>query len=159
MAIKSDREVYKTEIRFTCDASGVAGEMLKFKGTQPTGAGVGQGINASAPVATPIGTGTPASGTRFAGVLMGDVVSIDVTKQHRNFQQPMTQLIGENVCLLTEGKLWTNMISGTPAAGDPAYVQGAGKVGPTQQNSLPQVGRFLTSKDSAGYALVDYNVQ
>lgn len=152
MALKGDRAVYQTNIRHICDTTGEAGVLMILKATQPTGRGVGQGINDSAPVAVPC-TGTPASGTRVLGVLIDDVKSIDPVTQHRNFQRT-DQLVGENVCILTDGWVRTNKVSGTPAAGDTAYIGTDGAFANSQTNSIPAVGKFDTSKDTDGYAVV-----
>ena len=150
-----------------------AGQVLVFNNPQPSGKGVGQGLNGSAPQAQP--TGTVASGLKIAGLLMTDVEDIysyallaDGTpasglndgigdpikvRIHRNFQKT-TQVVGENVCLLTDGKVWTNKITGTPAAGDPAYLGANGTLQNTQAASLPQVGKFVTAMDTDGYAKV-----
>lgn len=174
MALKPDREVYITDIDFTCDVEAEAGTILIY-GTQPSGHAVGQGVNEAAPVATVPGTGTPASGTRIAGVLLSDVEDIyahalladgstasglaagvgdpALVRQHRNAHKT-TQVVGENVPLLKDGKVWTNRVVGTPSAGDPAYLGASGKFSATQSNNLPQVGKFETSKDADGYAKV-----
>lgn len=156
MALKGDRAVYITDIRNICDTTGEAGTLMQLKATQPSGRGVGQGINLGAPVAVPV-TGTPASGTRILGVLVDDVVSIDPVRQHRNFQRT-EQLVGENVCLLKDGYCRTNKITGTPAAGDTAYVGTNGTFSNSQTNSIPAVGKFDTSKDTDGFALVTIKI-
>lgn len=156
MALKGDRAVYETNIRHICDTSGEAGTLFQLKASQPTGRGVGQGINFSAPVAVPV-TGTPASGTRIIGVALDDVISLDPVRQHRNFQRT-DQLVGENVCLLTDGYIRTNKIVGTPAAGDTAYVGAAGAFSASQTNAIPAVGKFETSKDTDGFAIVTVKI-
>ena len=156
MALKGDRAIYITNIRHICDTSGEAGTLMQVKASQPTGRGVGQGINGSAPVAVPV-TGTPASGIRILGVLIDDVVSIDPVKQHRNTQRT-DQLVGENVCIITDGFVRTNKITGTPAAGDTAYVGANGTFANSQTNSIPAVGKFETAKDTDGFAVVTVKI-
>ncbi len=154
MALKTDRQLNVTTIRFTCDVAAEEGQFLIYKASQPTGHAVGQGINELAPVATTqTGTGNPPAGTAIAGLLVTPVVSIDVNRQHRNWNKT-EQLVNENVLLLTDGEVWTNSINGTPVAGSGAYVGPSGKVQTTQVNSIPAVGKFLTAKDADGYALV-----
>lgn len=152
VALKGDRAVYITNIRHICDTTGEAGTLMQLKASQPTGRAVGQGINDSAPVAVPV-TGTPASGIRVLGVLLDDVKGIDPVTQHRNFQRT-DQLVGENVCILTDGFVRTNKITGTPSAGDTAYVGANGTFSASQTNSIPAVGKFETSKDTDGFAIV-----
>lgn len=156
MALKGDRAVYITNIRHMCAVTGEAGTLMQVVASQPTGRGVGQGINDSAPAAAPV-TGTPASGTRILGVLLDDFVSIDPVRQHRNFQRT-EQLVGENACILTDGYVRTNKIIGTPAAGDTAYVGSYGYFSNSQTNSIPAVGKFDTSKDTDGFCVVTVKV-
>lgn len=156
MALKGDREVRATNIRHICDTTGEAGVLMILKASQPSGRGVGQGINDSAPVAVPC-TGTPASGARVLGVLLDDVKGIDPATQHRNFQRT-DQLVGENVAILCDGWVRTNKISGTPAAGDTAYIGTDGAFANSQTNSIPAVGKFDTSKDTDGFAIVTVKV-
>lgn len=174
MSLKADREIYITDILNVTDQASAAGQVLIY-GTQPSGRGVGQGINESAPLVVPQGTGNPASGTRIAGLALQDVIDIysyglladgagatgltngigDPISQryHRNWQKTEA-VVGEPVALLKDGKVWTNRVNGTPAAGDPAYLGPNSNLQPTQVNSLPQVGKFDTAKDGDGYAKV-----
>lgn len=152
MALKGDRATYVEDIQHTCDAAAEAGQLL-IKGTQPSGHAIGQGINDMNPVATPVGTGNPASGAKVLGVLMTDVVSVDTTRYHRNFHNN-EQLVNEPVNLLRDGWVWTNRINGTPVADDIAYIGQSGNFATGQVNSIPAVGKFETAKDSNGYAKV-----
>jgi hypothetical protein len=175
MALKPDREVYITDIKFTCDVAAEAGSLLVYKTSQGSGHAVGAGVNETAPQATLPGTGTPASGTRVAGALLHDVENIyeyallaDGTpasglgagigdpvniSTHRNWHKT-TQVVGENVNLLKDGAFWTDRVVGAPAAGDPAYLGASGKFSATQSNSIPAVGKFETAKDADGFAYV-----
>ncbi len=89
----------------------------------------------------------------MAGLLLTKVESIDVNRQHRNWHND-SQLVNENVLLLTDGFVWTNRINGTPVAGSGAYIGPSGNFHTTQLNSIPAVGKFETAKDSDGYARV-----
>jgi len=174
MAIKADRVVTIDEISFIATQPAVAGQVAVYD-TQTTGHGVGQGINGGEPQCAPVGTGSPASGTKLAGVYLTDVVNIynyalladgagasglaqgigdpSLQRLHRNWQKT-EQVVGENAYLLKDGKIWTNRVNGTPAAGDPAYVGANSNLQNTQVNAIPQVGKFETSKDTDGYAKV-----
>ena len=151
MAIK-DYNVVDETLLYTCDVAGEAGTLMVQKSSQPTGRAVGDGFNEAAPVAVP-GSGTPASGTVVVGVLMGDVVDIDQTRQHRNYQR-VEQVVGENVWIMKDGFVRTDKVVGTPAAGADAYIGADGKFSATQTNSIPKVGRFETAKGSDGFARV-----
>jgi len=151
MALKSDREIHVTDISCTFNTPAEAGTLA----VRVTGASYasGQGINDSAPVASTGGTGVPASGSRVIGLLLDYVVQIDPTRQHRNYQRT-EQLVGEPVAILKDGMVWTNKVTGTPAAGDPAYPGPGGTIQNSQANGLPQLGEFKTSKDADGYCKV-----
>lgn len=151
MALKGDRDIYMTNPDFICDVAAEAGQVLIIKATQPSGRGVGQAINDAAPVATL--SSSPPSGTVVAGLLLTDVQDIDEAVQHRNYQK-VTQVKNENACLLTNGYVWTNKITGTPAIGGAAYLAANGTLGTSQTNSIPAVGEWKSSKDTDGYAKV-----
>lgn len=153
MALKPDRDIYVDDMDYTCDTAAEAGQVLILKSSQGTGHAVGRGINEAAPQGTIQGTGTPASGTIPVGILGTDVEDIDQSKYQRATQR-VTAVKGENVYLIKSGKILTNMISGTPAPGDKAYLAANSKLSPTQSNSIPALGEFITSKDSNGFAWV-----
>lgn len=152
MALKGDRAVYVTDIGNVTESVSKAGELLILKTGQTTTAS-GQGINDLAPVAAVVGTGNPPSGTVVLGAALDPVVDVDETKGHRNWHTG-EQVVGEPVALLTDGWIYTDMVTGTPSAGAAAYVGASGNFTDTQVNSIPAVGRFLTSKDPDGYAKV-----
>ena len=98
------------------------------------------------------------SGTVPAGLLLNDVVNLDLTRQHINWYRDEVQ-VGGKVTLLRQGQVVTNMLATgqTPAAGTDAYYDAAGKLTTVSTNST-KVGRFLGSKDSDGYVKVDINI-
>lgn len=153
--LKPDRAVYITDISYISEKAEEAGSLLCVKVSQPSGRGVGDGLNEAAPVATSLSS-IP-SGTMVAGVLLDNVVDIDQAKQHRNFQR-VEQVVGENICLLKDGFVRTNKISGTPTAGAPAYLATNGNFSPTQTNSIPAVGKFETAKGTDGFAKVTIKI-
>ena len=55
------------------------------------------------------------------GILLCDVVSGDLTKTHLNQHKDEVQ-VGSKVTIARRGQLTTNMISGTPTAGQGAYI-------------------------------------
>jgi hypothetical protein len=99
-----------------------------------------------------------ASGAKPVGVLLNDVVNLDLTRQHINWYRDEVQ-VGGKVTLLRQGQVVTNMLATgqTPAAGTDAYYDAAGKLTTVSTNST-KVGRFLGSKDSDGYVKVDINI-
>lgn len=113
--------------------------------------GSGEAMDNSSAV---VGYVTAPSGAVPIGVLMNDVVSIDQTRQHLNQHKDEVQ-VNSKVTLMKRGVVVTNMIAGTPAAGDRAYLTGTGIISNTQPiNEAPIVGRFLSIKDQNGYAKV-----
>ena len=120
--------------------------------------GLGEAMDdADAIVQLPNNTG--GSGEVPAGVLLCDVVSLDLTRQHRNEHKNEVQ-VGSKVTLMRRGQVVTNMVvSGeNPAPGDVAYFAINGNFSTTSTNST-QVGRFLGSKDADGYVKVDVNIR
>lgn len=151
MALKPDRYVQADDISFYMNVVAERG-LIVVHASSGSGAAMDQ---ADAYVAVP--TGQAPSGTSPAGLLMGDMVNYDLTRQHINWHKDEVQL-GGKVQLLRKGWVVTNKISGTPTAGNVAYYTSAGLLTPTDAGSAPKVGRFLSSKDSDGYAKVDINI-
>ena len=93
-----------------------------------------------------------------AGLLLNDVVNIDLTRQHINYMQDEVQQ-GGKVLLLRQGTVVTNQVSGTPVVGEAAHFDSAGQLVTSSQNSnSAPVGRFLSVLDSDGYVKVDINI-
>lgn len=153
MALKPDRIELLTDVSFfmntTAERGGVAGIA--------TGNTAGSGVSmddANAVVAYVASV----SGTRPIGVLLNDVVNIDLTRQHINWHKDEVQL-GGKVTLLRQGQVTTNqLVPGiTPTAGTPAYVGASGLIGTSSSNAV-QIGSFLSAKDADGYAKVSVNI-
>jgi hypothetical protein len=96
------------------------------------------------------------------GILLNDVVNLDLTRQHINWHKDEVQK-GGKVSILKKGWVVTNMIDGTPAVGLGAFV-GDGTVGNISTKAAVadgvyiQVGRFMSDKDEDGYAKVEINL-
>jgi len=99
-----------------------------------------------------------ASGAKPAGVLLNDVVDLDLTRQHINWHKDEVQK-GGKVTVLRVGQVTTDKITGTPSAGDPAYVGANGNISTSTAAGVKQIGMFLSSKDTDGYAKVSVNIQ
>ena len=97
------------------------------------------------------------SGSVALGVLLNDVVNIDQTRQHINQHKDEVQQ-GGKVTILTKGFVVTDQINGNPTAGQIAYLNDSGLIGGTQDGDSTAIGRFLSTKDSAGYAKVSVNL-
>lgn len=155
MALKAGRSYTNeaTDISYFMSATGERGGIV----VHSTG-GSGEAMdNANAVVAYP--TGQAPSGTNPAGLLLCDVVNIDLTRQHLNFYKDEVQ-VNSKVTLLRHGVVVTNVIDtgDTPTIGAKAYYNNAGQLTSTDPGSGPQVGRFLATKDADGYAKVEINI-
>ena len=95
------------------------------------------------------------SGQKPAGLLLNDVVNLDLTRQHINWHKDEVQT-GSKVALLRQGQVTTNsVVSGVaPTIGEDAYFGVNGKLtnvstaGAT--SSGIKVGRFLSVKVPMG---------
>jgi hypothetical protein len=150
MALKPDRIEAHTDISF-------------FMNTVAERGGVASIVTGGAGVAMDdanavVGYAAVASGAVPVGILLNDVVNIDLTRQHINWYKDEMQL-GGKVTLLRQGQVTTNMIvsGNTPAAGNGCYVGANGLLSTTSTNAV-KVGTFLGSKDADGYVKVDVNI-
>jgi hypothetical protein len=98
-----------------------------------------------------------------AGLLLNDVVNLDLTRQHYNMHKDEIQL-GGKVTLLRRGTVVTDQISGTPVVGEQAYFALNGSLVTSSEASAmiavtgAPVGRFLGVADSDGYCKVEINI-
>lgn len=93
-----------------------------------------------------------------AGVLMNDVVDLNLTRQHINWHKDEVQ-VGNKVDIIKRGYVRTNLLKSgdTPVAGDPAHYDTGGEF--TTTATSDQVGRFASGVDAEGYVEVEVNVQ
>ncbi len=154
MALKADRVIIETDITLTCPVASPRGFGLVIS-TAGSGVALGDSAGAATLAANP-------SGSKFAGLLLNDVVSIDETRYHRNFHK-QEQKTGERVTLLRKGRVTTDAISGTPTPGAPAYLTTNGNFTPTKSTggglvATPGVGEFKSGLDENGFATIEVNV-
>jgi len=99
------------------------------------------------------------SGTYPAGVLLNDIVDLDLTRQHINWHKDEVQL-GGKVTLLRQGDVVTNVVATglTISAGQAAYYNTTGAFTNVQPAGGTQVGRFLSTLDADGYAKIAVNI-
>lgn len=153
MALKSDRSTLQTDISFFMNEAATRGGVASIS----TG-GSGVSLDNGAAVVT---YGAVPSGKVPVGVLLNDMVDIDLTRQHLNQHKDEVQK-GGKVTLLTKGWVVTNNLQGTPAAGDLAYLGHSGNIANSDLSSDDSdsdgssrvVGRFLSAVDQNGYAKV-----
>jgi hypothetical protein len=154
MALKGERVILETDITLTCQSATNRGVVLCYK-TSGSGVNLGESAGAADLMANP-------SGFVPAGLLLGDVVNIDLTRYHLNFHKDEVQ-VGMRVNLLRKGRVTIDGISGTPAVGDTAYLTTNGNLTNTLSatgglKATPKVGQFQSIKDENGFATVDINL-
>ncbi len=151
MALKSDRSTLQTDISFFMNEAATRGGIAVIS-TGGSGASMDNGAALVTYDATP-------SGSVPVGLLLNDMVNIDLTRQHLNQHKDEVQK-GGKVTLLTKGWVVTSNLEGTdPNAGDLAYLAHSGNLsssnlGMTDSAEKMVVGRFLSDVDEDGYAKV-----
>jgi hypothetical protein len=174
MALKGDRKITDgVDISFFMNQVAERGVAVIL-----STAGSGAAMDDGAALATKP-TVAHGSGQYPLGILLCDVVSGDLTRTHLNQYKNEVQ-VGGKVEILRRGTIVTNMVEGTPTAGQTVYIGtsttsgtisgvSAGATEPLaivgaasgQQQSTAYckpLGTFLSSKDSDGYAKVDINL-
>ena len=154
MALKADRHELDVDISFFMNETGEKGQIVVFS-TAGSGAAMDQ-AQALVTVAAADATNIP------VGVLLNDVVNLDLTRQHINFHKDEVQQ-GGKVSLLKKGYIVTDRITGTPAAGAIAFLDDADTGNFTTEEEVAdtkysQVGRFMSIKDEDGYCKVEVNL-
>lgn len=155
MALKSDRNSFNNGARIDFFMNEVAerGGIASFS-TGGSGAAMDQARQLATYAANP-------SGARPIGILMGDMVNIDLTRQKLNPYKEEVQ-IGGKVSLGDKFEVVTNMIQPgvTITAGQTAFLHASGYV--TNNNHLDHsnnvVGRWMSGKDENGYAKLSVNL-
>ena len=150
MALKPDRVEHLTDLSFFMNETGERGVIVTHS-TAGSGAAMDDS-NAAVIVAT------GGSGDLPAGLLLNDVVNLDLTRQHINFHKDEVQK-GSKVLILRRGTVVTDNVAGTPAAGAKAYFDNDAKITTTGGGAnTTQIGRFLSKTDADGYAKVEINI-
>lgn len=149
MALKPDRIELLTDVSFFMNSTATRGGVASVV----TG-GVGVSMDDATAV---VAYAAVASGAKPVGVLLNDVVDLDLTRQHINWHKDEVQ-VGGKVTLLRQGQVTTNLVAGSPAAGADAYVANNGVLSTTQAAGTVKVGQFLSAVDSNGYAKVSVNL-
>jgi hypothetical protein len=156
MALKADRHELDVDVSFFMNETAERGIIVCIS-TAGSGAAMDQ---ASALVSI---KDAHATTSIPVGVLLNDVVDLDLTRQHINFHKDEVQK-GGKVSILKKGYVVTNMIDGTPTAGELAYLDDASATGKFSPDSSVAdgdrnvVGRFMSRLDEDGYAKVEINL-
>ena len=154
MALKADRLEFHTDITFFMNEVAERGGAVCLGTTSGSGAAMDQG-------AALVTYAASSSGKIPMGILLNDMVNIDLTRQHLNQFKNEVQK-GSKVTLLRQGWVVTNRIQGTaPTAGAPCYVAHSGNLSAsnlTSHAAVPSVvGQWMSIPDQDGYAKVEVN--
>lgn len=155
MALKADRHELDTDISFFYNEGTAERGGVVVLDTVGSGAALDQ---AGAKVKYAVAT----NALFPVGILLNDVVNLDLTRQHINWHKDEVQK-GGKVTVLKKGWVVTNLIAGTPAAGLGAFVDDgtAGYIATAAEvadGKYIQIGRFMSTKDEDGYAKVEVNL-
>ena len=155
MALKADRQELDTDISFFYNEGTAERGGVVVLDTVGSGAALDQ---AGAKVKYAVAT----NALFPVGILLNDVVNLDLTRQHINWHKDEVQK-GGKVTVLKKGWVVTNLIAGTPAAGLGAFVDDgtAGYIATAAEvadGKYIQIGRFMSTKDEDGYAKVEVNL-
>jgi hypothetical protein len=155
MALKPDRVHLDSYIDYFMNETAERGKLVCVS-TAGSGAAMDQASQLATVKANP-------SGEACLGVLMNDMVDIDLTRQHENWHKDEV-VKGGKVTIWSKGTVVTDQIypGQTPTAGQKAYVAHSGYFstssiddGASYDN---EVGRFLSTKDEDGYCKVAVNL-
>src|SRR3990172_5363646 len=139
MALGPNRQVFQTTIRYAVNSVAERGGILCASTT--TAGEVSY-------LATPTGTNV-----RPVGVLLDDVEDLNFDRHPEYLQREVVD-VGSVVGIANKGEFETDMVVGSPAQGQPAYLHPNGAVGATQLtdglNPAPRVGVFRTGLDANG---------
>jgi hypothetical protein len=163
MALKGDRREIEVDVSFFNNDVAERGIVLVYGPGGGSGTGLPGGSGAALDDANQVASvAANPSGLTPAGLLLNNQVQIDQTRQHINFQRD-EMIAGGKCALLRRGWVVTNKISGSPTAGNKAYLSANGSLTPTKSATggtaaTPLVGEFMSAKDADGYAKVEVNL-
>ena len=148
MALRPDRNEVVTDISFFMNEAAERG-LVVTASTQGSGAAMD---DSSAAVKVAV------SGEKPVGLLLNDVVDLDLTRQHINYAKDEVQK-GGKVAVLRVGTVVTDQISGAITKGDAAHFMSDGTLASaTASSASAVVGRWLSKKDADGFAKVAINI-
>ena len=156
MALKADRNELDVVISFFMNETAEKG-MVVCLSTVGSGAAMDQSLALVAKKDAHATTTFP------VGILLNDVVDIDLTRQHINWHKDEVQK-GGKVAILKKGYVVTDQIAGTPTIGELAYVDDAAANGliatdlASADGDRNVIGRFMSTLDEDGYAKVEVNL-
>ena len=150
MALKADRNELDVDISFFYNEGTAEKGQVVVLDTVGSGAAMDQ-AQSKVKIAAATNALFP------VGILLNDVVNLDLTRQHINWHKDEVQQ-GGKITILTKGTIVTDQISGTPTAGQTAYVADAGLIAGTQDGTAVAIGRFLSTKDPDDFCKIAINL-
>jgi len=152
MALRPDRNEVVTDISFFMNETAERG-VIVTAATQGSGAAMDDSA-----AAVNIANSTS---DKPVGLLLNDVVDLDLTRQHINYAKDEVQK-GSKVALLRIGTVVTDQISGAITMGEPAHFMSDGTLASETAigggTKSPVVGRWLSKKDADDFAKVAINI-
>ena len=149
MALRPDRNEVVTDISFFMNEAAERG-VIVTAATQGSGAAMDDS-SAAVNIANAVGD-------KPVGLLLNDVVDLDLTRQHINYAKDEVQK-GGKVAVLRVGTVVTDKISGTITMGDAAHFMSDGTLASaTASSASAVVGRWLSKADADGFAKVAINI-
>ena len=150
MALRPDRNEHLTDLSFFMNETAERG-VIVTAATQGSGAAMDD-ATAAVQVAN-------ATNEKPVGLLLNDVVNLDLTRQHINYAKDEVQQ-GGKVLLLRVGTVTTDQVSGSITMGEAAHFMSDGTLASATGSSASiQIGRWLSKKDADGFAKVAINIQ
>jgi hypothetical protein len=149
MPLKGDRYELDTDISFFMNETASRGVVVSVN-TAGSGAAMDHALALATVKANP-------SGAYPLGVLLNDMVDLDLTRQHLNQHKDEVQK-GGKVTILRKGWVVTNSVVGSPTAGADAYLAGTGLASSVQAAGALKIGQFLSNKDADGFIKLSVNL-
>ena len=151
MALKADRLEFQTDITFFMNEVAERGGAVCLGTTSGSGAAMDQG-------AALVTYAASSSGKIPMGLLLNDMVNIDLTRQHLNQYKNEVQK-GSKVTLLRKGWVVTNKIQGAaPTSGAACFVAHSGNFSASNvTGNTSVVGQWMSIPDQDGYAKLEVN--
>jgi hypothetical protein len=152
MALRPDRIHVDSQIDYFMNEVAERGGIV-VQSTVGSGAAMDQATQLCTYAAAP-------SGETPLGVLMGDMVNLDLTRQHENWHKEEVQQ-GGKVTIWSNCTVVTNRIypGQTPVVNSTAYLAPSGYLAIADViGGNIQVGKFLSSKDEDGFCKVKINL-
>ena len=152
MAMRPDRNEFLTDLSFFMNEVAERG-ILVVQSTQGSGAAMDQ-----SEAAVKIGSVDDKATDMPVGLLLCDVVNLDLTRQHINYAKDEVQQ-GGKVAVLRVGTVVTDQISGAITMGAAAPFAADGRLcSATASSTSAVIGRWLSKKDGDDFAKVAINI-